>query len=125
MKKLILSLFLIFAPLLAQATQLSCEYGYAGVSIGKIKFSVDENNVPGEYAEVSLFFAPMRRMPLTNETPAADEMLRLTVSKDDASNTLLIMIKKPDGDTINSILRNSGAPEGAKEMAGLCVASNP
>lgn len=93
--------------------------------MGKIKFSVDENNIPSEYAEVSLFFAPMRKMPLTNETPAADEMLRLTVSKDDASNTLLIMIKKPDGDTINSILRNSGAPEGAKEMAGLCVASNP
>ena len=115
---------MILAPLLAQATQMTCEYGYAGVSLGKVKFSVNENNIPSEYAEVSLFFAPMRKMPLTNEAPAADEMLRLTISKDDASNELLIMIKKPEGDTINSVLRNSGAPDGAKEMQGLCIMTN-
>ncbi|MNK94989.1 hypothetical protein D3C87_1152110 [compost metagenome] len=123
MKKLILSSALILAPLFAQATELKCEYGYAGVSLGTVKFSYDANNIPSEYAEVSLFFAPMQKMPLTNEVPAADEFLRLTISKDDASNELLIMIKKPQGDTIPSILRNSGAPDGAKEMQGLCVAS--
>lgn len=106
---------------MAQATQLICEYGYAGVSLGTIKFSYDENNVPSKHAEVSLFFAPMQKMPLTNEVPSTDEFLRLTVSKDDASNELLIMIKKPQSDSMESILRNSGAPDGAKEMQGLCV----
>lgn len=91
--------------------------------MGTIKFSYDENNIPSKYAEVSLFFAPMQKMPLTNEVPNADEFLRLTISKDDASNELLIMIKKPQGDTFESILRNSGVPDGAKEMPGLCVSS--
>ena len=121
MKKLILFSALILAPLCAQATQLTCEYGYAGVSLGTIKLSYDDNNIPSQYAEVSLFFAPMQKMPLTNEVPNADEFLRLTVSKDDASNELLIMIKKPQSDSMESILRNSGAPDGAKEMQGLCI----
>jgi hypothetical protein len=123
MKKIILASALILAPVFAQATQMYCEYGLSGVSLGKIKFSYDANTIPSEYAEVSLFFAPMRKMPITNEIPAADEMLRMTISKDDASNQLLIMIKKPEGDTIHSVLRNSGAPDGAKELQGLCVAT--
>jgi hypothetical protein len=125
MKKLILSSALILAPLLTQAAQLKCEYGYAGVAMGSIKLTVDDNNLPSEYAEVSLFFAPMRKMPITNETAAAGEFLRLVIYKDDPKNELLMIVKNHEGNSIKSILHNPSAPAGAKEMQGLCVNTTP
>lgn len=123
MTKIILSSALILSPLFTQAAQLTCDYGFAGVSMGTIKVSVDGNNLPGEYADVSLFFAPTRQMPVTNRTPASDEFLNLVLSKDDPSNELLMIIKKPEGNTLKSTLHNPSAPIGAKEMQGVCVAT--
>lgn len=124
MKKTILSFAIVLTPLISQGFDLKCEYGFSGVAMGNIKFSVDNKNQPSEYAEVSLFFAPMKKMPITNETPNAGEFLRMTIAKDDPTSELFIVVKNPEGNTIKSVLHNPGAPAGAKELQGTCTRLN-
>jgi hypothetical protein len=119
MKKLIcLFAFILCRLVNAQAAVLKCEYGMAGAALGTVNLPLDENGVPGEYAEVSLFFAPMRQMPVTNIAAGAGEFLRLYLSKDDPNNELLMTVKIG---TLKSVLFNASAPAGAKELQGLCT----
>jgi hypothetical protein len=121
MKKLICLFTFILCPFVnAQAAVLKCEYGMGGASLGTVNLPVDENGVPGEYAEVSLFFAPMRQMPVTNVAAGAGELLRLYLSKDDPSNELLMVVKTASNGSMKSSLFNASAPAGAKELQGTC-----
>ncbi|MNT49530.1 hypothetical protein D3C72_1863910 [compost metagenome] len=92
----------------------------AGAQLGTVRLSVNEDGEPAETAEVSLFFAPMRKMPVTPVAAGAGEILRLYLSKDDPSNELLMTVKSPVGDSMKSVLFNASAPSGAKELFGVC-----
>ncbi|WII72918.1 hypothetical protein QJS83_03410 [Bdellovibrio sp. 22V] len=114
--KNIFSLFLVVFPGLAQAQQLKCEYGFMGSPMGSVAMTLDETGRPGEYATVSLFFSPARQMPVTIEVPAAGELLRLILSKDDPSNEVHLTVFED----YKSKLVNPAAPVG-KELQGACT----
>jgi len=112
---------LIASPIFsAQAALLNCEYSMTGAPLGTVRLSVDENGRPADMAEVSLFFAPMRKVPVTQVDAGTGELLRLYLSKDDPSNELLMTVKTPEGDSMKSVLFNASAPGGAKELRGVC-----
>lgn len=124
MKKNIVFYIVTFFPFFAaQAGQLKCDYSFSGAPLGSVKLSVDENGLPGEFAEVALFFAPAKKMPVTNDIPEAGESLRLYIAKDDPNNELQMIVKNPQGSVVKSILINNSAPAGMKELQGICQTS--
>jgi|GEM_PF-1700451 hypothetical protein len=121
MKKFIFVLIGILCPFFtAQAAMLKCEYSMSAAPLGTVNLPLDENGFPGEYADVSLFFAPMRKMPVTNVSAETGELLRLYLSKDDPSNELLMVVRAPANGAMKSTLFNAAAPAGAKELQGTC-----
>lgn len=92
----------------------------AGAALGTVRLPLLEGGEPSELAEVSLFFTPMRKVPVTPAAAGAGEILRVYLSKDDPSNELLMTVNFPEGDLMKSILYNASAPAGARELHGVC-----
>ena len=120
MKKLIVLCAFILPFINAQATVLKCEYTMAGAPLGTVNLTLDELGVPGPFAEVSLFFTPMKLMPVTNVTAERGELFRLYLAKDDPSSQLLMTVTPSTAESMKSMLLNAAAPAGAKELHGTC-----
>lgn len=120
MKKIALAILLQVVSLNSFAALMKCQFGMAGAPLGDVKLPFDESGRPGEYAEVSLFFTPVRKFPVTVVASGAGEFLRLHLAKDDPQNELLMILKNPEGSLYKSVLINPNAPAGAKELQGSC-----
>ncbi|MNL24472.1 hypothetical protein D3C87_1459070 [compost metagenome] len=121
MKKIALIILFQVVSLNAHSALMKCQFGMAGAPLGDVKLPFDENGQPGEYADVSLFFAPVRKFPVTVVPSGTGESLRAYLAKEDPQNELLLIVKNPEGSLYKSILINASAPAGAKELQGSCT----
>ena len=89
-----------------------------GSPTGSISLDVTDQK-PGSTAIVSLFFAPAREVPITNEAPQSGELLNMILAKDDPSNEVQMIVYPDKEEIFPSKVLNNSLPM-AKEMQGNC-----
>lgn len=118
-KGVLLGMLLFGAQSQGAPVTLVCDYQFTGVSMGTVKLELIDG-LPSEIADVALFFAPSRQMPVTVNEAQQDQELNLSLSKDDPNNHIdMIVFKFSPGEAIQSKLVNHSVPIG-KELLGTC-----